>query len=135
MESIKYLRKNLQNEIKQKMADLTEGFKSYTIGDHKDFQKHVMINGIWYRNNYGHDQNETFYLYLPEYVKFIHNNENWNCDVIYYNNNKDEWYIYDKKLSKYMPFCNMNIDSQIMMLEMLIERIGTYSEKNFMDLL
>ncbi len=135
MESIKYLRENLQNEIEQKMADLTEGFKSYTIGNHKNYTKHVMIDGVWYRNNYGRDQNENFYIYLPDFVKFIHNNENWNCDVIYYNNNKDVWYIYDKGLNKYMPFNNMNIDSQIMMLDLLIERIGIYSNKNFMELL
>lgn len=135
MESIKYLRKNLQNEIKQKMADLTEGFKSYTIGDHKNYKKHVMIEGVWYRNNYGRDQNENFYIYLPDFVRFIYQNNDWNCDVIYYNGNNKIWYVYDKNQKKHIPFNNMNIDTQIMMLEMLIEQIGTYSEKNFMDLL
>lgn len=135
MESIKHLRKDLQNEIKQKMADLTEGFKSYTIGEHKDYPKHVMIDGVWYRNNYGRDQNENFYVYLPDFVRFMYQNKVWDCDVIYYNDNNKIWYVYDKKQKTYMPFNNMNIDSQIMMLEMLIERIGTYSEKNFMDLL
>ena len=128
MESIKYLREDLQNEIEQKMADLTEGFKSYTIGDHKNYPKHVMID-------YGRDQNENFYVYLPDFVKFMYQNKVWNCDVIYYNDNNKVWYVYDKEQKTYMPFNNMNIDSQIMMLEMLIERIGTYSEKNFMDLL
>jgi hypothetical protein len=135
MESIKYLREDLQNEIEQKMADLTEGFKSYTIGDHKNYPKHVITDGVWYRNNYGRDQNENFYVYLPDFVTFIYKNKVWNCDVIYYNDNNKIWYVYDKEQKTYMPFNNMNIDSQIMMLEMLIERIGTYSETNFMDLL
>ena len=135
MESIKCLREDLQNEIKQKMDDLTEGFKSYTIGNHKNYPKHVMIEGVWYRNNYGRDQKENFYVYLPDFVKFMYQNKVWNCDVIYYNNNNKIWYVYDKEQKTYMLFNNMNIDSQIMMLEMLIERIGVYSEKNFMDLL
>ena len=135
MESIKYLRNDIQNVIKQKMADLTEGFKSYTIGDHKNYQKHVMIEGVWYRNNYGRDQNENFYVYLPDFVSFMYQNKVWNCDVIYYNDNNKIWYVYDKGLKTYMPFCNMNIDSQIMMLEMLIKRLGIYSNKNFKELL
>ena len=135
MESIKYLRNDIQNEIKQKMADLTEGFKSYTIGDHKNYQKHVMIEGVWYRNNYGRDQNENFYVYLPDFVSFMYQNKVWICDVIYYNDYNKIWYVYDKGLKTYMPFCNMNIDSQIMMLEMLIKRLGIYSNKNFKELL
>lgn len=135
MESIKYLREDLQNEIEKKMADLTEGFKSYTIGDHKNYSKHVMLDGVWYRNNYGRDQNENFYIYLPNFVEFMYQNKVWNCDVIYYNDNNNVWYVYDKEQKTYMPFNNMNIDSQIMMLDLLIERIGIYSNKNFMELL
>lgn len=122
IESIKVLKKSIHNEIAREMNRLIPKFKKYVSEEHSDNPKHVLIEGIWYRNNYGYDNN-CYYCYLSDFIQFIHINEIWQINVIFYNDKLNWWFVYDKEKEKYTEYNDLDTDSQIALLELLNKRL------------
>lgn len=148
IETIKDLKKNLREEIDKEMRSLVGKFKDYVTTEHPDNPKHITIEGIWYRNNYGvvdskpfwppeiplnRGERKNYYCYLSEYVQFIHRNRIWRSDVIFYNDEIGGWFVYDRENKKYTGFEELDTDAQIKMLEMLKKRIETPSPETFLE--
>lgn len=148
IETIKDLKKNLREEIDKEMRSLVGKFKDYVTTEHPDNPKHIMIEGIWYRNNYGvvdskpfwppeiplnRGERKNYYCYLSEYVQFIHRYRIWRSDVIFYNDEIGGWFVYDSENEKYTGFEELDTDAQIKMLEMLKKRIETPSPETFLE--
>lgn len=53
IEILKSQKENLQEVIYKELDNLTAMFKEYVVIEHPDYPKHIMIENIWYRNNYG----------------------------------------------------------------------------------
>lgn len=119
IESIKLLKENIRDNIYKEMNKLVSIFKDYVIVEHDNNPKYTLIGGICTRINYGSKDNEYFWCYLPEDVKFIHKNKVWRSNMIFYDDNIKWWYIYNRDNKQYVEFGEMDTDSQIAMLEML----------------
>ena len=52
-------------------------------------------------------------------LRFTHKNKIWRSNVIFYNNNLNWWYVYNRDNKQYVEFGEMDTDNQIKMLEML----------------
>jgi hypothetical protein len=122
IESIKVLKENIHNEIAIEMNCLIPKFKKYVSEEHSNNPKHVFIEGIWHRNNYGYKDN-YYYCYLSDFVQFIHNYSIWRIDVIFYNDKLNWWFVYDKEKEKYTEYNELDTDSQIALLELLKKRL------------
>lgn len=123
IESIKTLKESIHNEIAREMNRLIPKFKKYVCEEHSNDTKHVFIEGIWHRNNYGYKDN-YYYCYLSDFVQFIHNYSIWRIDVIFYNDKLNWWFVYDKEKEKYTEYNELDTDSQIALLELLKKRLG-----------
>lgn len=119
IESIKLLKGNLQNEIDKELNRIIIKFKEYVCVEHEDNPKFTLVDGICTRINYGCKDNIYFWYYLPGDVIFTHKNKIWRSNVIFYNNNLNWWYVYNRDNKQYIEFGEMDTDSQIKMLEML----------------
>ena len=122
IESIKVLQETIQNEIARELNLLIPKFKKYVSEEHLNNPKHVFIEGIWHRNNYGYKDN-CHYCYLSDFVQFIHNYNIWRIDVIFYNDELNWWFVYDKEKEKYTEYNELDTDSQIVLLELLKKRL------------
>jgi hypothetical protein len=123
IETIKDQKRNLRKDIDKRMRGLVEKFKEYvSVDTHVGFPKHLMIEGIWYRNNFGY-KDGNYYCYLPEFVEFIHRYKIWKTDIIIYNENSNWWYVYNTETKKQLEFNELDTDAQIKMLELLENRL------------
>ena len=123
IETIKDLKRSLRKDIDKRIRELVDKFKDYvSVDEHFGFPKHLMIEGIWYRNNYGY-RDGNYYCYLPEFVEFIHRYKIWRTDVIVYNENSNWWYVYNTETKKQLEFNELDTDAQIKMLELLENRL------------
>ena len=122
IESIKVFKKSIHNEIAREMNRLIPKFKKYVSEEHSNNPKHVFIEGIWHRNNYGYKDN-YYYCYLSDFVQFIHNYNIWRIDVIFYNDKLNRWFVYDKEKEDYTEYNELDTDSQIALLELLKKRL------------
>ena len=123
IDTIKDVKYNLRKDIDKRIRGLVEKFKKFvSVDEHFGFPKHVMIEGIWYRNNYGCKDN-NYYCYLPEFVEFIHRYKIWRTNVIFYNEKADWWFIYDADKKKHIEFDTLDTDAQIKVLELLENRL------------
>ena len=119
IESIKLLKENIQDNIHNELNKLVCAFKDYVIVEHDNNPKYTLVGGICTRINYGCKDNIYFWCYLPSDVKFIHNNKIWISNMIFYNDELNWWYVYNRDNKQYVEFDEMDTDSQIAMLEML----------------
>lgn len=119
IESIKILKENIQNEIIIELNRQVCKFKDYVIVEHDDNQKFTLVGGICTRINYGCKDNKYFWCFLPDDIKFIHNNKKWISNMIFYNDELKWWYVYNRDNKQYVEFDSLDTDSQIAMLEML----------------
>ena len=148
IETIKDLKKSLREEIDKEMMSLVGKFKDYVVVEHPDNPKPIMIEGVWYRNNYGvvdsqpfwppeiplnRGERKNYYCYLSEYVQFIHRYRIWRSDVIFYNDEIGGWFVYDRENKEYTGFEELDTDAQIEMLEMLKRFIETPSPEAFLE--
>ena len=54
IETIKDLKRSLRKDIDKRIRGLVDKFKEYvSVDDHSGFPKHLIIEGVWHRNNYG----------------------------------------------------------------------------------
>lgn len=148
IETIKDLKENLREEIDKEMRSLVGKFKDYVVVEHPDNPKPIMIEGVWYRNNYGvvdskpfwppeiplnRGERKNYYCYLSDYVQFIHRYRIWRSDVIFYNDEIGGWFVYDRENKEYTGFEELDTDAQIKMLEMLKRFIETPSPETFLE--
>ena len=123
IETIKDLKRSLRKDIDKRIWGLVDKFKEYvSVDNHAGFPKHLIIEGMWYRNNYGY-RNGNYYCYLPEFVEFIHRRKIWKTDIIIYNENFNWWYVYNKETKEQLEFNELDTDAQIKMLELLENRL------------
>ena len=123
IETIKDLKRSLQKDIDKRIRGLVDKFKEYvSVDNHVGFPKHLMIEGMWYRNNFGY-KDGNYYCYLPEFVEFIHRYKIWKTDIIIYNENSNWWYVYNTETKKQLEFNELDTDAQIKMLELLENRL------------
>ena len=147
-EKIKLLKENIREEIDKEMRSLVNKFKEYVTTEHPDNPKHVMIEGVWYRNNYGvvdskpfwppeipldRGERKNYYCYLSDHVYFIHLYRIWRSNVIFYNDEIGGWYVYDSDNKQYIEFDGLDTDTQIKMLEMLKKCIEIPSPEAFLE--
>ncbi len=123
IETIKDLKRSLRKDIDKRIRGLVDKFKEYvSVDNHDGFPKHLIIEGMWYRNNYGY-RNGNYYCYLPEFVEFIHRYKIWRTNIIIYNENFNWWYVYNKETKEQLEFNELDTDAQIKMLELLENRL------------
>ena len=123
IETIKDLKRSLRKDIDKRIRSLVDKFKEYvSVDNHAGFPKHLIIEGMWHRNNYGY-KNGNYYCYLPEFVEFIHRRKIWKADIIIYNENFNWWYVYNKETKEQLEFNELDTDAQIKMLELLENRL------------
>ena len=123
IETIKDLKRSLRKDIDKRIRSLVDKFKEYvSVDNHAGFPKHLIIEGMWHRNNYGY-KNGNYYCYLPEFVEFIHRRKIWKADIIIYNENFNWWYVYNKEKKEQLEFNELDTDAQIKMLELLENRL------------
>ena len=118
IEILKSQKENLQEVIYKELDNLTEMFKEYVVIEHQDYPKHIMIENIWYRNNYGCKDN-MYYYWLPNDVFFVHRYSLWKSTAIYYDDNLNCWFVYNKEKENYTEFNSLDINSQIAILEQI----------------
>lgn len=119
IDKFKELIANIQEDIYNEMTNLIPKFKEYIAVDHPDNPKYVMIEDIWYRNNYGCEENRYYYYYLPVNIQFIHRFSLRRAFVIYYDDKDNWWYVYDKEHETYTEFNALDTDTQIKIFEIL----------------
>lgn len=110
IDKIKLSKENLQEEIMKEMMSLVDKFKEYVSVDHPKNPKHMMIEGICCRVNYGIVKNDypnmpfkrfknkidnNYYCYLPNKIEFLNQYEKWYTDLIFYNNKLNCWFVYN----------------------------------------
>ena len=123
IETIKDLKRSLRKDIDKRIRGLVDKFKEYvSVDNHVGFPKHLMIEGMWYRNNYGY-RNGNYYCYLPEFVEFINRYKIWKTDIIIYNENSNWWYVYNTENKEQLEYNELDTDAQIKMLELLENRL------------
>ena len=123
IETIKDLKRSLRKDIDKRIRSLVDKFNEYvSVDNHAGFPKHLIIEGMWHRNNYGY-KNGNYYCYLPEFVEFIHRRKIWKADIIIYNENFNWWYVYNKETKEQLEFNELDTDAQIKMLELLENRL------------
>ena len=123
IETIKDSKRSLRKDIDKRIRGLVDKFKEYvSVDDHAGFPKHLMIEGIWHRNNFGY-KDGNYYCYLPEFVEFIHRYKIWRTDVIVYNENLNWWFVYNTEKKEKLEFDELDTDAQIKMLELLENRL------------
>lgn len=118
VEKIKIFKDKLREKIQQEMNGLVGKFIDYVLIEHVNYQKYSMVDGICHRINYGIDGNKYF-CYLPETVEFIHRYNYWRTNAIYFNNNSNCWYLYNKDKKEFAEFNSLDTDTQIATLEIL----------------
>lgn len=119
IESIRNLKGNLQNNIDEELNRIIIDFKEYVSVEHDDNPKFTLVDGICTRINYGCKDETYFWCYLPNDINFIHLNKIWRSNMIFYDNKLNWWYVYNRDNKQYVEFGELDIDSQIAMLEML----------------
>ena len=119
IEQIKLQKENIRKDINKELNSLKDNFKTYVSIEHEDYPKYIFAEGICTRINYGCKENRYFWCYLPNDVLFIHLNKIWRTNMIFYDNQLDCWFVYNRDIDKYVSFDEMDTDSQIKMLENL----------------
>lgn len=123
IETIKDLKRSLRKDIDKRIRGLVDTFKEYvSVEEHVGFPKHLMIEGVWHRNNYGY-KDGNYYCYLPEFVEFIHRYKIWRTDIIVYNEKLNWWFVYNTEKKEQLEFDELDTDAQIKMLELLENRL------------
>ena len=124
IETIKDLKRSLRKDIDKRIRGLVDKFKEYvSVDDHAGFPKHLIIEGMWHRNNYGY-KDGNYYCYLPEFVEFIHRYKIWRTNIIVYNEKHNWWFVYNKEKKEQLEFDELDTDAQVKMLELLENRLG-----------
>lgn len=124
IESIKLLKENIQDEIDNELNRIVCEFKDYVTKEHENNPKFTLIEGICTRFNYGSKDNTYFWCYLPNDIKFIHNNKICKTNMIFFNDELKCWCVYNRDIKTHLEFNEMDTDSQIAMLEMLENHLG-----------
>ena len=119
IDKFKDLKENLRATIDEEMYNLVPKFKEYVAVDHPEYSKHVMIEGIWYRNNYGCEKDRYYYYYLPVDIYFKKHYSLWRTTAIFYDDKYQWWFIYDKDHNKATEFSELDTDTQIATLEQM----------------
>lgn len=119
IEQIKLQKENIRKDINKELNNLKDNFKKYVSIENEDYLKYIFVEGICTRINYGCKENRYFWCYLPNDVLFIHLNKIWRTNMIFYDNQLDCWFVYNRDIDKYVSFDDMDTDSQIKMLENL----------------
>ena len=91
----------------------------YVSVEHDNNPKFTLVEGICTRINYGSKDKTYFWCYLPKDIQFIHLNNIWRTNMIFYSDRADWWFVYNRDNKQYVEFDEMDIDNQISMLEML----------------
>lgn len=151
VDKIKLLKDNLREEIEKDMMNLVHKFKEYVRVDHDDNPKYEQGKYNVTRINYGikkhiypdipqsleNVEDDNYYCYLPNSIKFIYNNKLLNTNLVFYNNKSNFWFVYNcdhfqKKFSlskldtldldieeNFVEFNCLDTDTQIEFLEQL----------------
>ena len=123
IETIKDLKRSLRKDIDKRIRGLVDKFKEYvSVDNHVGFPKHLMIEGMWYRNNFGY-KDGNYYCYLPEFVEFIHRYNIWRTNIIVYNEKLNWWFVYNTEKKERLEFDELDTDAQVKMLELLENRL------------
>jgi hypothetical protein len=119
IDKIKLLKENIQDEILKEMDNLVPKLKEYVTVDHPNNSKYQIIENICTKINYGCEENRYYYYWLTGDIEFIYRYNLWRVSAIYYDNKHKLWYIYNKDKNNYAEFNELNICSQITILEKL----------------
>ena len=123
IDKFKNLKENLRTKIDEEMNNLVTKFKEYVVVDHPEYSKYVMIENIWYRNNYGCEQ-DRYYYYLPVDIYFKKHYSLWRTTAIFYDDKYKWWFIYNKDHNNTTEFSELDTDTQIEILEQMFKLLN-----------
>lgn len=119
IDRLKEYKGKIQNRIEKEMHNLVPKFKEYVREDHPEYPKHILIEGIWYRNTYGCENDRYYYFWIKKDIQFRHRYNLWEATALYYDDKHKWWYVYDKNKNQYAEFTSLDVEPQTEILEQL----------------
>jgi hypothetical protein len=119
--NIAKLQEKNREEIFLSMRRCVGIFKEFVIDDHDDYPKHVSIEGKYIRTQYGCEKDIYYYCFLPGRVQFIHEDNHWRSNLIFFNDKIKCWFVYDEGRKEYVAFEVIDTDAQIAFFRKLDE--------------